>query len=414
MWRLIYTVLVYALLPFFIVFSLAKKKIRKNLWERLSPHIPDGGLQDRLWLHAASIGEAVIAEDLIRRLGVEGYAYSFLLTTNTYYTRDLLRSRIGDKAYVCSLPFDLPLSLSPFFKKSLLKGLLLIETEIWPNLIWMAHRRGIPVIIVNGRISDRTYPRYCRLSFFFKKVFASVDLVLAQSQQQADRFVQAGADPSRVVALGNLKYARDLGDGRVSPSKEKWITFGSVKEREIAILIPVIERLAREFSDYRLYIAPREMHLVDRLEKAFSSPLKTARFSSLKDKMETDARIIIVDTVGNLISIYGKSAVAFVGGSLAPYGGQNPLEPLFFATPVLFGPYVENFKEITAEIVSAGAGLLVHDGDELFEAMELIIKDDRTCRRMGEAGLALVKKQKDVMDQAVRYISEITWKNSRN
>ena len=413
MWRLIYTILLHALLPFFLAFALFKQKIRKNLKERLFPKGPENG-RNLFWIHAASLGEAVIAENIIRPLLLRNRDLSFLVTTNTYYTRDLLRRRFGTETQVHSLPFDLPFSLRLFFKNSSFTALLLVETEIWPNLIWMAHSRHIPVIIVNGRISDSTFRHYRFFSFFFRRVFSSVNLIIAQSTQQAERFIQAGAVPSTVIALGNLKYAREVGVSEETPAKEKSITFGSVKEKELEILVPVIERLKQAYPDYRIFVAPRELRIVDRLERAFSAGFRVARFSSCKDGEPTDAELIIVDTVGDLLGLYSKSMVAFVGGSLAPYGGQNMLEPLFFATPVLFGPYTDNFREIAEEILSSGAGLVVTGADDLYEGIIHILRDDAVRQSMGRAGLAVVQKQRDVLDKAIDHIWENIWKNSQN
>ena len=169
--------------------------------ERAFPAPLRGASTDVVWIHAASLGEAVIAENLVGFMR-RWVPNPFLITTNTPYTRDLLRKKLGDNVQIRSLPFDLSYSINRFMKSSTFAALLLIETEIWPNLIWIARSRRIPVIVVNGRISDATIGRYRRLAFFLKKVLASVDVVLAQSEEQARRFVSLGIPPAQVHQHG--------------------------------------------------------------------------------------------------------------------------------------------------------------------------------------------------------------------
>ena len=186
MWRLTYNLLIHAFFPFFFLFSLTQKKIRKNFRERLIPAPAGMRLKDAVWVHAASVGEAVVAETFINHAR-QRMKNAFVVTTNTYYTRDLLRKKFAGSVDVFSLPFDLPYSLRRFIGSSSFAALLLVETEIWPNLIWTARRMHIPVLIINGRVSDVSLSRYRRLSFFLRRLFSSVDLVLAQSEDNAPK-----------------------------------------------------------------------------------------------------------------------------------------------------------------------------------------------------------------------------------
>jgi 3-deoxy-D-manno-octulosonic-acid transferase len=313
---------------------------------------------------------------------------------------------------VTSLPFDLPCSINRFLKGSLLRGLILVETELWPNLIWAARKRHIPVIIVNGRISDGTLPHYRRYSFFLKHVLSAVDLVIAQSDEQRERFCSIGMDPSRVTQAGNLKYYRFLESGRTHAPKEDLITFGSVKEKEVPLLLPVIHTLVRSFPGHAVYVVPREITLVDTIEGELSEQLAVTRFSDIQDGRKVAGGVVVVDTVGDLMAIYSRSRIAFVGGSLAPYGGQNILEPLFFGTPVLFGPHIENFREIGTLILAGKAGIMVQDAGELLERMSELLKDPAQCKALGDAGLRLIAEQEGVMARTTNLIVEAAWKSS--
>ena len=282
MWRLTYNICIWVILPFFAVFSLTKKKIRKNFLERLFPAPADGTRANAVWIHAASLGEAVIAENLLAHIR-HRIPNPFLVTTNTYYTRDLLKKRLGDRAEVRSLPFDLPFSINRFIGTSTFAALILVETEIWPNLIWIAARRRIPVIIVNGRVSDATVGRYRRLSFFLKKVLSSVDLVLAQSEEHAKgSFPSACRRPSSKHGKPQI-----LQRGR---STARWtaegsaIVFGSIKEKEFPLVASVIRGLKQRFPDLLVFMAPREMNLVETTEEELSKSHKVTRYSSSKDQ----------------------------------------------------------------------------------------------------------------------------------
>ena len=411
MWKLAYNLVIYLVFPLFAIIALTRKKMRANFMERLSGRTPPAR-EPLLWIHAASIGEAVIAENLVNYLSARGPFTHFLLTTNTYYARDLLQKRFADRVAVTSLPFDLPCSISRFLKGSAFHGLILVETELWPNLIWAARKRHIPVIIVNGRISDGTLPHYRRFSFFLKHVLSGVDRVIAQSEEQKERFCSIGMDPSRVTQAGNLKYYRFLDSRSPSPAKESLITFGSIKEKEVPVLLPIIEALVKSFPGYAVYVVPREITLIDTIEEKLSERLTVTRFSAVRHGEKAASDVVVVDTVGDLMGLYSRSRVAFVGGSLAPYGGQNILEPLFFGTPVLFGPHIENFREVGELILAAQAGAMVQDAGQLLERITALLNNPEQCKAMGDAGLRLIGEQEGAMARTASLIVEEAWKSS--
>jgi len=406
MWRITYNIFTIILFPFFGIFALTQKKIRKTFVERLWTTIENINTPDIIWVHAASIGEAVIAENLIRSIKQYIPAQQFIITTNTYYARDVLRKKFYGNVPVYSLPFDLTWSIKHFINNSHFKALILIETEIWPNLIWHAKSKNIPIIIVNGRISDKTLKTYKKLSFFLKHVFSHIDLVLAQSDEHAARFISAGMNPGSVKSIGNLKYFREI-EYKEPLFKGNNITFGSVREKEIDQLFLAIQNLKRTFTNLRFFIAPREFNLIDSVEKMFSVHFKTARYSMLKKHHDDTSEVVIVDTIGDLLDIYRNSKVAFVGGSLAPYGGQNILEPLFFCTPVIFGPYIENFKDIADSIIKNNAGIMVQNADELFRKLKLLLENDTLREQMGNQGLNIIKNQREIMKDTIENIMEL-------
>jgi 3-deoxy-D-manno-octulosonic-acid transferase len=408
MWKIIYNILTFIALPFFLLFSLTKKKIRKNILERLTPRwIADE--RGMLWVHAASIGEALIAENLVGYMRENTGFHRFLITTNTHYAGELLEKKLGDHVRVQSLPLDFIFSIRRFLENTRPLALLIIETEIWPNLIWLTKKEKIPIMIINGRISDATIKRYKRFTFFLKHVLSDIDCVLAQSEEHMNRYIAIGMNPGKVINTGNIKYYRRS----VEPSgdiaqKEKIITYGSVKEKELDTVFGTIKRLKDHFPGYTFFVAPRELHLTEAIEEELSSSFRCIRYSVLKKMPPPDmnADIVVVDTVGDLLDIYKRSRVAFVGGSLAPYGGQNILEPLFFGTPVLFGPFMENFRDIARQVAENRAGVMVKDGDELVESITTILEDEALMKTMGEAGKKIIEEQQEVLRKTVDIIVE--------
>jgi 3-deoxy-D-manno-octulosonic-acid transferase len=405
MWQIIYNVLITLCFPFFVLYGLTRQKIRKNLLERIFPSIKQNDIDKALWIHASSIGEAIIADNLIKYIVKEGRTDAFLITTNTYYTKELLLKKKQTHIQTYSLPFDFLFCVKHFLKQGTPKGLLIIETELWPNLIWQVKKRTIPVIIVNGRISDRTFKNYLRFSFFMKSVLSHVDLVLAQSEEHRERFIRIGMDPARVIATGNIKYFRELEQTKDVVEKKNIVTFGSVKEKELTSVYKTIGDIKNLFPDYKIFIAPRELHLTSTIEKDLSSSFSVTRYSALRNGADPDAGIVIVDTIGDLLHIYSQSKVAFVGGSLAPYGGQNILEPLFFATPVLFGPFIENFKDISQKVIEHNAGMMVHNTDELTNKITMLLNDTKLLREMGRNARFVIEEEQQVMKKTVGFIA---------
>ncbi len=267
MWKIVYNILTILCFPFFLVIGLASQKIRKNFFERLFPYRSKDELDNTLWIHAASVGEAVIADNLVKFIDKHTKIDKFLITTNTYYTKDLLLKKVSRNVHVRALPFDLLFSVTRFFNQGQPRGLFIVETEIWPNLIWQAKKRGCPVVILNGRISDRTFKNYMKFSFFIKDVLSCVDFVFAQSEEHRKRFIKIGMDPVKVICTGNIKYFRDLEKIDNISNKEKIITFGSVKEKELTPIYNTIKSIKKTFPEYRIFIAPRELHLSGIIEK---------------------------------------------------------------------------------------------------------------------------------------------------
>lgn len=401
MWKIIYNLLAHLALPVFIIFGLTQKKIRKNLFERLFVTTKKAPFKNAMWIHAASVGEAALAENLINYMRKYTDLQHFVVTTNTYYTKDMLRAKFSGNVPVFSMPLDLSYLVNRFIATSHFKAIVIIETEIWPNLIWQAKKKQIPVFIVNGRISDRTITTYRRFSSFLSHVLNNIEHVAAQSEKHGKRFISLGMNPKKITITGNIKYYRLLKENATTTPKGNMVTFGSIKEKELEIILPVIASLKKDLPDGLIYIAPREIHLAAVIEEKLSRSFNVVKFSSIKKGLKEKFDIVVVDTMGDLMGIYEKSRIAFVGGSLAPYGGQNILEPLFFATPVIFGPHMENFRDIADIVLEHKAGVMVDNGNDLYKTIKNILSDESIQKEMGNAGRLIIQQQQDVMKKTV-------------
>jgi 3-deoxy-D-manno-octulosonic-acid transferase len=406
MWKLIYNILTLCALPFLILAGLTNAKMKPNFRRRLIPpreDIPAGALM----IHGASIGEAVIARNLADYLSSRGSPHHFLITANTYYAEEMLKKKPaqGYDLRCEALPFDLHFSVCRFLDHFKPSSIIVVETEIWPNLVWEARKRNIPFVIVNGRISDRTLKTYQRLSIFMRSVFNSMDSVIAQSTEHRERFISIGMAPERIFVTGNVKYYRPAVEGVTNKAgADTVITFGSVKEKELEEVYLAIALLKQTFPGSRYFIAPRELHLAENIETELSGKYSTVRYTRIKGKADNRADIVVVDTVGDLQDIYGHSAVAFVGGSLAPYGGQNMLEPLFVGTPVLFGPFTDTFRDIAQAILDNKAGFLVRTGKEIHDTIVRLLQDTGFYSAAQKAGKDIVAQQAHVMQETAEII----------
>lgn len=402
MWKITYDLLSLLLSIPYCVYILLLSKTRGSLIQRIFPQFKRDG--EKIWIHAASLGEASLSHLLVNFLKSEKQELDFVLTTNTNYAREFLRDRLKDFEVLPS-PIDVSFIIRRFLKKGRIKTLILIETELWPNMIWETKKIGGKVLLVNARLSERSFRGYRALRRFIGSVLKEIDHIFAQSTLDMERFVELGADPERVTLFGNMKY---LAYEEVKGvSKERAITFGSVREREIPGVIEVIVSLSKKYGDIRFFIAPREKDKFSEVFDRMKDQIQTERYSVVKKVGSQGERVIVVDTFGDLKDLYARSLISFVGGSLFPYGGHNPLEPLIYGTPVLFGPHVENFKEICGEIVRSNVGFMVEDFSELKRRIEELLENDELRRDMGERGRRLLKEKKSEIESGLKRLIHI-------
>jgi 3-deoxy-D-manno-octulosonic-acid transferase len=360
------------------------------------------------WIHAVSVGESIAAVPLATGLRRRYPQLPLVMTTVTETGAQVVRQRLDELVEHRYFPLDLPRAVGRVVDAIDPAFLICMETELWPNLLRRLHARGVPVMIANGRLSDRSFRRYTVVRSLLRPMLKSIQLFAMQSEEDARRIIALGAPADRVVVTGNMKHdvvtpAADQEERwrrclRLDAARRVWMAGSTHPGEEEAVLDA--HALAREgCPDLALIVAPRHperaTEVVD-LVRARGWPV--VRRSALVDPLAPDAAmivdppaqdtVIVLDTVGELAGLYAVADVVFVGGSLVPRGGQNLLEPARLGKAVLFGPHTGNFREAAALLLSEGGGLIVTNPAELASGLRALLADETERRRMGAAARA--------------------------
>jgi 3-deoxy-D-manno-octulosonic-acid transferase len=406
--RWVYRILGFLLAPFWLLFLGLKQRGALRLRDRLGlyPHRADGPL----WVQAVSVGEVRIALRLAQRLLEAGLPVA--LTSTTAAGLRVARKEAPAAADPRAFVLDLSDCVSRALRRLRPRALVLVETELWPELLRDASMAGIPTFVVNGRLSERAFQRTLRFKSLYEKALAQV-YVAAQSEEHATRFKMLGASPGRVFVLGNLKYdlappanfeaVREELRAFLPPAAPLW-TAGSVREGEEALVLKAHAQMKREIPGARLVLAPRHLERLPTCEEeAAAAGLCLVRRSGAPVR-EWD--VLLLDTIGELWSAYDLGAVAFVGGSLVPLGGQNVLEPAFLGKPVLFGPHTHNFKEDAERLAASGGGFRVESSPELAWRVAAFLRDPALARASGERARSAVERHRGAVDRAAVWLSQ--------
>jgi 3-deoxy-D-manno-octulosonic-acid transferase len=395
-------------------------KYRASFRERLG-RLP-AGLADSaapaVWIHAVSVGEVLAARPLVRALRDRLRGHRIVLSTTTVTGQALARRTVGEADAVFFAPFDWVGPVRQALAAVRPSLLVLVEAELWPNLIRQAHLAGTRVAVVNGRISARSFRRYRLVSTLLRRVLGEVDLFLMQAEAHAERIRALGAPPGRVRVTGNLKYdalppeartseplARLLLDGQ--PDRVLWIAGSTVPGEEEHVLRALREVRAR-VPGVRLVIAPRHperfAEVAPLAEKAgFSATCRTA----LGDRPWSDGDVLVLDTMGELAQAYALATVVFVGGSLEPAGGHNVLEPAVAGKAIVVGPHMENFQEIADLFRGEGALVQVASPGELGGAIAGLLSDPERRRAVGARARALVARHRGAVAGTLDALAEL-------
>ncbi|WP_233499967.1 MULTISPECIES: 3-deoxy-D-manno-octulosonic acid transferase [Psychrilyobacter] len=376
-------------------------KLRKFVKKRLFQKINIREKKETIWIHCASVGEVNLAEPIINKF-LDKTGTKILLTMMTDTGMETAGKKYADEARVDLLffPLDDYFCIKKILRRIVLKKLVIIETEIWPNLILSCSRKS-EVVLINGRISDRSIGSYLKIRFLLGKIFQKIDIFIMQTEQDKERIISLGAPKDKVYNYGNLKFnielpkyeKKELDDlrGKINAKGRKILVAGSTRDNEEEYLLEVFEKL----DNYLLILVPRHIErttdICERLlqkynyqrwtdiykEKSEFSPSDVEIIQELSKK---DREIIIVDKIGELRKLYAIADIAYVGGTLVDVGGHSLLEPLFYRKPPIFGPFTQNVRSIAREVTAREIGTQVNGVEELYKAVKNYELENKTPR----------------------------------
>ncbi|MBN1688197.1 MAG: 3-deoxy-D-manno-octulosonic acid transferase [Candidatus Omnitrophica bacterium] len=368
-----------------------------------------------LWIHAVSVGEVMAAKLFIEKWTEKDQTPHLVLTTVTPTGQKIAKGLESPSVSVCYFPFDLSWVVRRFIRILKPVCLLLLETELWPNLLLESQRAGVPVGVLNGRLSPHSTKQYRRFGFLFKPLFESLSFVCTQTDEDQDRYIHCGVEPERVQILGNMKFDQialmekqedDQDELRskwhFSSEDRVWIA-GSTHPGEEEKILQVFNQVRENQQLLKLLIAPRHIERAKKLAKLAAK--KGFRVWLTSDTRPAgDFDVVVLDRLGVLKHLYALANVVFVGGSFVSRGGQNPIEPASFRKPILHGPHTFNFARIYHVLDQEGGALMVKDTEQLQFALKRLLEDVREGQQIGDRAYEIVKKLQGATERHVGWV----------
>jgi len=426
-YNVLFTVAWLAALPHFLRRMLRRGGYRKNFLQRVGVFSPATrrslAARRRIWLHAVSVGEIYVALRFTEEFRRVVPGSSFVVTTTTSTGHRVASAGLSADDVLLYFPVDFPSVVRRVLRVVNPAALILTECELWPNLIRLAAAGGIPVFLINGRISDKSFRGYRALRMFFGPVLRSMDLLLAQSREDQRRLAAIGADPRRIHVLGTAKYdvpgpgpERER-EGRavlraagIDP-QDAVLVGGSTWPGEEEILLRLLRRLAPVLPGLRLVLVPRHAERRREVESVITAHgCACVRRSELRGgapRAGDPSDVLLVDTTGELVNFYACATAIFVGKSLTSRGGQNIIEPALFGKPIVVGPHTGNFAAVVADFLAADAIVQVRDAVELEQRLRSLLTDPASAAALGARARALVEARRGVVAESVRRIGAV-------
>ena len=419
MWKLLYNIGLLLAAPVIVAVLLAKPRCRPGFFKRMGwdDYSPKGGgsSQPLIWVHAVSLGEVVAAAPLVKALHERHPEFRYIVTTVTETGREAVEQRLGGIAEHRYAPLDFSWAVAGMVRRLRPVLYVFVETEIWPNLLWRLRAHDIPSVLVNGRLSSRSFRRQDLpvLRSFYRSVLQTLTLCLMQSDRDRDRLVALGADPARVHVTGNIKFDQPLPDMRSDEllrrslgidEHEQLILAGSTHPGEEELLVAAYRRIVDTYPSAVLMLAPRHIERAERVEAAVREAGFVVQRRSQIREQSSGPRVVILDTRGELARAYREAVVAFVGGTLVPVGGHNLLEPAVWGTPVIFGPYTDHCAEVATLLSQAGGGRRVTGVEDLVVSLDEWLGQPATRHRVGEAAKQAVLDNQGALMRSLEFI----------
>jgi 3-deoxy-D-manno-octulosonic-acid transferase len=422
-------------IPFLIVLALTSKKRRETFLKRLGMQglprketLSATSKHERrpIWVHALSVGETISVVTLVKKLRERVGRGNIVLSVSTATGFRIANKLLSeDVSAIFYFPYDLVPSVRHVTRKVRPKGVVLVETDIWPSFLFEMKRRDISVVLINARISERSARGYGRISFFTRPLFQVFACICAQTAKDAERLERLGVPKEKLRVTGNLKFDREeepslYGDQdklrlslNISPA-QRIIVAGSTHKGEEEILLDAFLRTKQTINRLLLIVAPRDPERAESVCRIFKSAGLAADLIGRLKRMDRRPvlDVIVVDRIGLLGRLYALAHVALVGGSLVRRGGQNPLEPALFSKPVLFGPDMSDFEKISQDLLKAGGALQVHGAVDLSQTACTILSDYRKARQMGERAYGVYSANRGAVEKTLNVIQPYLWEGS--
>ena len=416
--RLTYSVLFYILLPFIVIKLLIRSRkapaYKSRILERFAfglSNIEANGI----WIHAVSVGESIAATPMVEALLKAYPSLPITITCMTPTGSERIKSIFGDRVQHCYMPYDAACIAKRFLKKIKPKVAIVMETELWPNHIFYCHKLGIPVVLANARLSERSAKGYAKFPKVTRPMFKSIRWIAVQSKLEAERFIALGALPENVAVIGSIKFdinvsgelvkrANDLRNKWQTLSRPTWIA-ASTHKGEDEVILEAHRQLLAQHPDALLIIVPRHLERFDDIFNITSQYFNTVRRST-NSYVEQEIQVLVGDTMGELLFLYALADIAFVGGSLVEQGGHNVLEPIALNKPVICGPYLYNFQEITKQLTEAKALVVVNNSQELFLQLKCLFENSDLMMNMIQGGNQIMQHNQGALSRLVKGIEK--------
>jgi 3-deoxy-D-manno-octulosonic-acid transferase len=415
--RFIYNAFLYLLLPFLPLRLLWRSRknsaYRHRIFERFGFYkfLP---LKESIWLHAASVGESIAAIPLIRELLKKYPKIPIVVTAMTPTGAQRIKDTFKNEVIQLYVPYDYPCAVKQFLKQIKPKVLVLMESELWPNILYYTKKQNIPIILASARISAGSFANYKKVAGFTKENLSRITKVSAQSKLDAERLLALGLDPKKLVIGGNVKFDIKVSDNvltdgkklrkELSDERPVWIAASTHNGEEEKVLVAA-KKVLEVFPNALLILVPRHMERFDQVfELCRNQGFEAIRYSK-QEKVLLSTNILLGDVMGKVLMFYAAGDVAFVGGSLIKWGGHNVLEPAALAKPVLSGPNLSAFVEISQLLTDANALIKVNDEFELGENLIKLFQDKGLREKLGAAALNVVEKHRGATGRILELIA---------
>ena len=398
--------------PYLIFKIITDKRYRTGIRERLGfVSLPKKGAQ-RFMVHASSVGEVNVAYPFIMELKSRYEGCDIALTVMTPEGYALAKEKLSGVAGVFFFCIDCSFTVNRYLRRMDPDTVFIVETELWPNFLRGVKKRGIKSAIINGRISEKSLKGYRRMRHFIRPALKSVDLFLMQQDIYKDRLVELLGESKNVKVTGNIKY--DINDSFFTVDEEllknfdalEYIVAASTHDDEERRVLSIFAEIKNEFPEVKLVIAPRHIKRSPSIETLiFENGFSCKKRSDIKNGDDLSSHdVILLDTIGDLVTLFRSAKVVFIGGSLVNVGGHNIIEPAYFATPVIFGEYMHNFSDAKELMLDENAALMVRDEHDLKDKILLLLRDENEQKRLGKAAKEAVSKNSGALNKSMAEI----------